>query len=237
MEARILLVDDEAPHSTRLRDALHFVGYGVELADDCQDAINKLISESYDVVVTELHSPTIDGFQILRTAARLNCPPAVIVHTRGSVEAAVAAFRAGATDFLLKPAETDELHERVERALHERAHQRQHARALNDTREPMLRVGELEIDYLRHVVTYDGQLLRVTPIEYALLCCLARAEGQVVEGSIIVQYTHGHRLNNSEAQLLLKTHVRNLRRKLDPRYLTNIRGIGYRLASPYSAPQ
>jgi DNA-binding response OmpR family regulator len=232
-DAHILLVDTEESQTLALQETLRAAGYAITHADDCHDAINLLMRETFDVVLTELHSPRIDGFQILRMAARLEAPPAVIVQSHSAnVDTVVAAFRAGADDFLQRPVPPAEVEERIARVLEDREQHLQ-ARAVNAPASvPVLQVGDIQIDYLRHVVSYNGRQLRVTPIEYALLCCLARSEGEVVEGTTIVQYTHGHRLSNSEAQLLLKTHVRNLRRKIDPRYLTNIRGIGYRLARP-----
>jgi DNA-binding response OmpR family regulator len=102
-----------------------------------------------------------------------------------------------------------------------------------DTPQTVLRVGALQIDRLRHEVRWNEQRIAVTPTQFKLLCCLAERADQVVPGSDIVAYTHGSNVSNDEALLLLKSHVRNLRRRIDPDYLTNQRGYGYRLAVPH----
>jgi two-component system response regulator QseB len=102
---------------------------------------------------------------------------------------------------------------------------------------PVIRVGQLSIDSLSHEASFDGQPLRLTPTEFALLHCLAEVPGRVLSYGDIVTHTHGHSVDDSEAQLLLKAHVRNLRRKIAPSYLVNVRGTGYRLATPEELKQ
>lgn len=97
----------------------------------------------------------------------------------------------------------------------------------------VLRVGLLCIDRLRYTASFDGRQLHLTPIEYALLCCLAEARGEVIGYSEIVRRSHGHNATDTEAQSLLKAHIHNLRRKIDPSYLINVRGVGYRLAAAH----
>jgi DNA-binding response OmpR family regulator len=71
-------------------------------------------------------------------------------------------------------------------------------------------------------------------MEHSLLRCLAEAAGRVLSYQELVQCMYGHELANPEAQVLLKTHVRNVRRKINPDYLVNIRSTGYKLALPES---
>ncbi|NJN68528.1 MAG: response regulator transcription factor [Chloroflexaceae bacterium] len=95
-------------------------------------------------------------------------------------------------------------------------------------------IGLLHIDHFRHTALFDGKSLHITPIEYALLRRLAQSVGQVVSYCDIVRATHGHDTDDAEAQSLLKAHIRNLRRKLSPDYLVNVRGTGYMLVDPES---
>ncbi len=98
--------------------------------------------------------------------------------------------------------------------------------------ERYLRVGNLTLDCFRHSAMFLEQPLHLTPIEYALLQCLAEAQGRVVTYNEIVRRTHDHAVDDVEAQLLIKPHIRNLRRKFDPAYLVNVRGTGFVLAPP-----
>jgi DNA-binding response OmpR family regulator len=95
-----------------------------------------------------------------------------------------------------------------------------------------LRIGGLCIGGARNQVTLNDKPLHVTPIEYALLRCLAETPGQVQSYEAIISRTHDYAVSESEAQQLLKPHVRNLRSKLDAGYLVNYRGSGYMLADP-----
>lgn len=95
-----------------------------------------------------------------------------------------------------------------------------------------LRIGALIIDYFRHEVTFEDQIMHTTPTEYALICCLAESRGRVLTYSEIVRHTHGHAMPDDEALLLLKQHIHNLRRKIPVAYLVNVRGTGYMMVGP-----
>lgn len=95
-----------------------------------------------------------------------------------------------------------------------------------------LGVGALQIDTYRHEVLFHGQNLHMTPTEYTLLACLAETPGRVVTYSDIANQTHSEHLDDAEAHELLRWHVRNVRHKLDRRYLVSVRGVGYMLIDP-----
>lgn len=101
--------------------------------------------------------------------------------------------------------------------------------------EETIVIAALRIGRSRHTATFDNQPLHLTPVEYALLRCLAEIHGQVLSYSQIVQRTHGFDTSNADAQTLLKAHVRNLRHKIGPGYLINVRGAGYKLIAPAPA--
>ncbi len=96
-------------------------------------------------------------------------------------------------------------------------------------------VGELSIGKTRHEVTFQGESIHVTPIEFAFLRYLAERVGQVCFCYDIVLYTHGFDTTEADAQTMLRSHVRNLRRKIDSSYIVNDRGIGYKLIDPAEA--
>ncbi|MCU0492144.1 MAG: response regulator transcription factor [Chloroflexaceae bacterium] len=98
-----------------------------------------------------------------------------------------------------------------------------------DMRRDLLVVGQLQIGRFPYEVRYRNQPLHLTPIEHALLRCLAESAGQVVNYTDLVRYTHGYSASESEAQVLLKSHVRNLRRKTGADLIVNVRHAGYRL--------
>lgn len=96
-------------------------------------------------------------------------------------------------------------------------------------------VGALTIDYFRHEVNLHGKALHMTRIEYLLLCSLAEAQGRVLGYREIVHHTHGQDMDDAEALLLLKQHIRNIRSKIPADYLINVRSTGYMLVDPTAA--
>ena len=255
MLAHILVVEDDDTARMLLADALRDARYRVTTARDGEMAINLLTHEAFDLVLTDIRMGQIDGLQVLSAAKRREQPPAVIMLTGyASLETAVAALRSGADDYLLKPCEPTELLRCVTQAMRRRTEQLRQAdgfhlivQGIDQLRNRIacvqpniartapdryIQIGHLSIDCFRHTAVFDGQLLHLTPIEYNLLHCLGQAEGRVLSYGDIVRRTHGHHVDETEAQLLLKPHIRNLRRKLDPAYLVNVRGTGYMLAAP-----
>lgn len=102
-----------------------------------------------------------------------------------------------------------------------------------DNTDRYIRVGLLSMDLFRHEVLFAERPVNPTPLEYALLQCLGLAKGRVLSPQEIASTIYNRDMDSSEAVLLLKPHIRNLRRKIpDPRYLVTVRGAGYRLEAP-----
>ncbi len=282
MEAHVLLVEDDALTRKTLATILERANYAVTQAPDGETALELLAQSrqqgtSFEVVVTDVRMGAVDGIEVVKTARSQENPPEVILLTASNaMETAIAALRAGASDYLMKPCSPENLLERVQVAVEQFREQRRKAEGLRkiaeavaqiqgqggdeavlttlatavtgdqatpasgepssppriDQSDRYIRVGKLWINHFSHKATFDNQPLHLTPIEYELLHCLAEAQGRVVSYAAIVQRTHNHQVDNAEAYLLLKWHVRNLRRKIDANYLVSVRGMGYRLASP-----
>lgn len=263
MEAQILLVEDD--HTTRqiLASVLDDAGYHVTPAADGTVALELLKAHRFDVVVTDIRMREVDGVAVLSAARALPIPPEVILLTGyGSLETAVAALRAGAFNYLLKPCVSSELIACVQEAVQRGDGNRRRLEAIRiiaqeysyaqpttgtpDGARPaggnvasppvrdgrFLDVGALKLDLFRHNATFAAQPMHLTPIEYALLCFLAETPGRVHQCGDIVRRTHGYEADETEAQALLRAHVRNLRRKLPSTYLVTVRGTGYMLVDP-----
>lgn len=251
----VLLVEDDATARLLLADVLSSGGYEVSVAPDGETALQMLDQSSFDVVLTDLRMRGIDGVQVMQAARNRPEPPAVVILTGfGSLESAIAAVRAGAADYLLKPCAAADMLKCLGQVVQHRSTEMQQSTLVQTlaqgiaqlhqlTTDPLtsqdqppvepnryLAVGKLVIDTFRHSVMFNRQPLRLTPIEYALLVCLAKAQGRVVTHSEIVREVHGYHTDDAEAQSLLKVHVHNVRRKIDPAYLVSVRGIGYLLA-------
>ena len=203
----------------------------------------------------------IDGVEVLNVARGMRNPPEVILLTGyGSLESAVAALRSGAFNYLLKPCNSAELLECVEKAARRRASEQRRLQAMrllaeefqasdelappeppvaNVAAEPgrYMQIGNLKLDLFRHTASLGPTPLHMTPIEYTFLRCLAETPGRVYPCAEIVRHTHGYEAEEAEAQALLRAHVRNLRRKLPPDYLVTVRSAGYMLVDPAEVPR
>jgi DNA-binding response OmpR family regulator len=176
---RVLLVEDHKPLARGLRQGLEEEGFAVDLAHDGRAGDEKARTADYDVIVLDLMLPGEDGLSLLRRWRRdgLKCP-VLILTARDAVEDRVRGLDGGADDYLTKPFSLDELLARV-RALVRRGYQ---------VRDPVVRVGDLEIDTGAHSVRRAGQPIALTATEYRLLEFLAFQAGKVVPETRIIEH-------------------------------------------------
>jgi two-component system, OmpR family, KDP operon response regulator KdpE len=220
--ARILVVDDEPQIQRFLRPALETAGYAVEQALSGAEALRLIAARKPDVVLLDLGLPDIDGQEVLRRLRQSFQVPVVVISARDKSEEKIQALDAGADDYVEKPFDLGELLARVRTAM-------RHGLA-RDGADPVLRTGPLEVDLLRRRVRVDGELVTLTPREYALLALLARNAGRVL--------THGQLLAaiwgpaHAEDVQYLRVYIGQLRQKLGPeagKLVGTEPGVGYRL--------
>ncbi len=165
---KVLVVDDQKNMRATTAIVLRQAGYAVEEAEDGAVAVQRIQGETFDVVLTDLRMPSVDGMEVLRAAQRIAPETQVIVMTAyGTIESAVDAIRQGAYDFLAKPFKEDELLLRVSKALEKR-------RLLG---EVSLLAGELRKRYgLEHIVGRSASMrevldrvVRVAPTDATVL--------------------------------------------------------------------
>jgi two-component system response regulator HydG len=165
---KVLVVDDQKNMRATTAIVLRDAGHAVEEAEDGASAVQRIQHETFDVVLTDLRMPTVDGMEVLRAAQRVAPETQVIVMTAyGTIESAVEAIRQGAYDFLAKPFKEDELLLRVAKALEKR-------RLLG---EVSLLAGEFRKRYgLEHIVGRSAamrdvldKVVRVAPTDATVL--------------------------------------------------------------------
>ncbi len=261
-EIRILVVDDEAAERITLGEVLRLEGYYVSLAASGEQALAMVRQEpAFDLAILDLRLPGMDGLQVLEGIRRISADTIVILITGyGTLETAVQALRKGAYDFLLKPCPVEEVLAAVRRALSELKagrHRRVLMTQLQNTlkaliattdglvvevaSEPekeggILIVGDVQIDKGKHLVTYHGQPVDLTPTEFRLLECLIGRVDEVCTPQDLVRCAQGYETDAWGARSIVRVHIRRLRRKLEPdpenpRYILNVRGVGYLFAS------
>jgi two-component system KDP operon response regulator KdpE len=219
---RILVIDDEAQIRRLLEIALANRDWEVFLAPTGLEGIEAARGFKPDVVLLDLNLPDMSGADVLVRLREWSTVPVVVISVRDSERDIVALLNAGADDYVVKPFYTDELIARIE-AVHRRRMPGQ---------GPLFESGRLRIDSDRREVRVGGELVRLTPTEYAVLDILARYAGKIVTRERLLKEVWGPAGEDEEGSL--RVYINALRKKLEvdpaaPELILTEAGVGYRL--------
>ena len=217
---RILVVEDNPKLSGFLIKGLREESYAVDLAETGPDALDLVESESYDLLILDILLPLLSGLDVVKRLRSDGVQtPVLMLTARGSVANRVEGLDAGADDYLPKPFAFDELLART-RALLRRG---------SETGDSVLRLGDLTLELTSRVVCRAGEVLELTPKEYALLEYLLRNQGHVLTRTSIIEHVWG--IHYSTDTNIVDVLIRYLRRKLDDAHeqklIHTVRGVGY----------
>jgi len=220
--SRILTVDDEPAILRLLRAVLERDGHEALPAATAREALGMLAG--VDAVVLDLGLPDRDGLELI-PAIRQAGVPVIVLSARSDVAEKVAALDLGASDYVTKPFDGDELLARLRVALRSG---RSGARA-----EDALAYGPIHIDPARHAITVEGRPIAATPKEFAVLQALVAARGRILTHATLLEQVWG-RAHVDDVEYL-RVVIRALRLKIEadpanPRLIRNEPGIGYRLS-------
>lgn len=223
--SRILCIDDEPAILRLLEVVLRRDGHDVVPASDARAALAALAHEPVDAVLLDLGLPDRDGLELLGLIRARCDAPVVVVSARGEVQEKVTALDLGASDYVTKPFDGDELLARLRVAL--RSSGKTVAKA------EVLEHGPVSLDLPRHEARVADRLVQLTPKEFAVLHALVEAGGRVLTHGALLESVWGkaHR----EDVEYLRVVIRALRLKLEedparPHLIRNEPGIGYRLS-------
>ena len=217
----LLLVDDDDRIRTLLKRYLAQAGARVSAAADAAGARQLLASMDFDLLILDVMMPVEDGFSLAETVRKTSKVPIVLLTARGMPEDRIRGLSIGADDYVPKPFEPAELTLRINAILRRTVAQR------GETPET-LTFGPYAFNSARGELVRDGEVVRLTEAEVALLRILAARPGEVVSREELAKRT-GAGLERS-----VDVQVTRLRRKIDadsraPIYLQTVRGVGYRL--------
>jgi DNA-binding response OmpR family regulator len=225
--SRILIVEDESRIASFLEKGLRANGFATEIAADGSDALRRVRTGTFDLLVLDLGLPDVDGFEVLRelrdSGARM---PVVILTARDDVRATVAGLEGGADDYITKPFRFEEVLARVRVQLRgERA------------AEPLvLRVGDTLLDLPRRQVLVGERRFDLSAREFALAEVFFRRPGQVVSREELLSQVWGYDFDPGSN--VVDVYVGYLRRKLGKDSIRSVRGMGYRLeAEPQTSAE
>jgi DNA-binding response OmpR family regulator len=228
VEARILIVDDEAPIVDLVRGYLRREGWEVIAASNGLEAVETARRERPDVVVLDLMLPGIDGVEVCRELRTFTDAYVLMLTSRSEELDKLVGLAVGADDYLTKPFSPRELVARI-RALLRRPRGGDRRVAPPWPAQP----AGLEVDVPRREVRVDGSPIALTRTEFDIMAALAADPGVVVARSSLLASVWGGDYDDDH---LVDVHVANLRRKLhddpeQPRFVETVRGVGYRLAA------
>ena len=226
MSEKILIVDDE-PRVVRLvSEVLQAVGYKVIAATSGKPAIEMVALEQPNLILLDILLPhDLDGYEVCRRIHEFSDVPVIMLTAKAQEADMLHGFDVGADDYLTKPFSAKELLARVRAVLR---------RAQRPEERVSTRIcGELEIDFARHTVKRNGNLISLTPTEYALLRQLALNVDRVVLHEELLSSVWGPEYQNDIDYL--RAYIRYLRRKLEvdpskPQYILTSPGVGYMFA-------
>jgi two-component system KDP operon response regulator KdpE len=225
----VLIVDDEPEILRALGAGLAAQGYQILAATTGEEALNIASTRSPNLVILDVMLPgEIDGLEVCRRIRQWSTLPVIMLSALGQERQKVAALDIGADDYLTKPFGMGELTARVRAAL------RRNTAQPASTDLPQAEYGPVSIDFVRRIVTRDGEEVRLTPHEYDIFRFLAQNPDRVI--------THRHLLGKVwgpeyvDDTQTLRVHIGHLRRKLEadparPTLIVTEPGVGYRLKS------
>ena len=227
MSVRILVVEDE----TAIRDAVAYAlrreGFEVVEETDGAEALARATAEAFDAIVLDVMLPGMSGSDVCRALRAESAVPILMLTARDAEVDRVVGLELGADDYVTKPFSVAELVARVRAILRRRELDRRDDSALR-------RVGAIEIDFVRHVVSVDGDRVDLTPAEFRLLALLSsEPERAFTRVEIVRELWQSEHVGDQRAA---DTHVVNLRRKLErdperPERIVTVRGHGYKLVA------
>jgi DNA-binding response OmpR family regulator len=225
MNARVLIIEDELPMRTALKDCLEDDGYRVLTAADGEAGLDRTIQEKPDLVLLDVMMPRLDGFALCAELRRLAMDiPVLMLTAKGQVEDRVKGLDAGADDYLVKPFSRDELLARVRALLR---------RTSRKTKAPdRLKLGDAQIDLLKQTAARGRKAIHLTAKEFAMLRLMAEAEGEPISRERFLDVVWGY--TAFPTTRTVDNHIASLRAKLEPnpeepRWIKTAHGVGYRL--------
>ena len=232
----ILVVEDDNAVANLISATLETQDYRYKRANTGTGAVMEALSSKPDVVLLDLGLPDMDGVDVIRKIRSWSNMPIIVVSARSEDFDKVAALDAGADDYLTKPFSVDELLARLRVALRR---VRFDSRRLGDE-SSVYENGGLKIDYAAGCAYLGGEEIHLTPIEYKLLCLLARNTGKVLTHNYILKEVWGGTAVSDVPSL--RVFMATLRKKLEkdpahPQLIQTHIGIGYRMSWQTADPR
>ena len=217
---RVLLIEDDRVLGDAVRDHVASLGYGVDWMKTLDAARQAIATVAYELVLLDLHLPDGRGLDLLRELRRQgSVVPIIILTAQDQIASRIEGLNSGADDYLVKPFDLTELSARVAAV----------ARRYGGNPNPLLQLGNVDIDLARRFILVGGKPVDLTAREWAVLERLLRHPNAMVAKSAIEDslYEFGAEIESNAVEV----YVSRLRKKLGRDAIRTVRGAGYRVGA------
>lgn len=224
----ILVVEDDQPIRNLITTTLETQNYGYVTAENAKKALLIATSGKPDIILLDLGLPDMDGVEVIKKIRTWSVIPIIVISARSNDKDKIEALDAGADDYLTKPFSVEELLARLRSTLR----RIQYLESRGTVEETIFRNGDLTIDYTSATVTVNGKEVHLRPMEYSLVCLLAKNVGKVLTHHYILDKVWTNALDSDMSSL--RVYMASLRKKIeadksDAKYIQTHIGIGYRM--------
>jgi len=221
---RILIVEDERRLSNIVKKGLMEEGFAIDSAFDGEEGQYLAESEEYDLIILDIMLPKIDGLTICRQLREKNIKvPILILTAKSTTEEKVAGLDSGADDYLTKPFAFMELRSRIHALI-----RRSKSEVL-----PILKIADLELDPIRHIVKRGEKVVTLTAKEFSILELLLRHKDEAISRTMIIEHVWDY--NFDSMSNIVDVFVAAIRRKIDKgaktKLIHTLHGVGYKISA------
>lgn len=222
--SRILIIDDDIELCSTLADMLRRNNYVTEAVHTGREGLDRITSDDFDVLIIDWGLADINGLEICKIFRRDGGKTPILFLTgRADVPDKVEAFQAGTDDYITKPFDARELVARIQAIL----------RRPRMSYQPLLKVGQLELEPARGIAKLAGREIALLPKELALIEFLMRNPDSLFNADVLVRRVWPS--DSESSPDVVRVHIGKLREKLcipgSPSIIVSVRGFGYKLDS------
>lgn len=214
---RVLIVEDEIPIAKMIAMNLKVAGYGTKIFHDGREAAEALEEEhAYDIALLDVMLPGMDGFDLFEIVRTYEIP-VIFLTAKDDINSKIQGLQGGAEDYIVKPFDMLELMVRMEKVL-------ERTKKLGD----VIRILDVEINFLEHSVRKNGKEVLLKPMEFDLLCVLARNKNIAISREELLRRVWG--VDYLGETRTVDVHIGQLRKKLSLNdNIKTVSKMGYRL--------
>lgn len=220
---RILIVEDERRLANVLKKGFTEEGFAVDLAFDGEEGQFLAESEGYDIIILDVTLPKTDGLSICKRLRSKNIKiPIIMLTAKSTLEDKISGLDSGADDYITKPFAFLELRSRIYALI----------RRSKFEATSTLKIADLEVDSIKHIVKRENELIVLTPKEFSILEFLLHHRDEVVTRTMIIEHVWDYNFDGMSN--IIDVFIATLRRKIDKgkkvKLIHTLHGIGYKVS-------